>query len=67
MVLACVLNYLIGGMNNEPFLKPLDVAVFVAQAILEKDPRKLRELRVIIYIFYVCLCLEIYLKQILNF
>lgn len=56
MVLACILNYLIGGLNSGPCLKPLDVAVFVAQAVLDKDITKLKELPVIIihvYLMYV--------------
>lgn len=38
VALSCILNYLINGQESGPLLKPLDVAVFVAQAVWKPSP-----------------------------
>ncbi|GFR27623.1 constitutive coactivator of peroxisome proliferator-activated receptor gamma [Trichonephila clavata] len=45
IVLACILNYLIGGLKIGPILQPLEVAVFVAQALWRKSSEQLKQLR----------------------
>ncbi|GFU08454.1 constitutive coactivator of peroxisome proliferator-activated receptor gamma [Nephila pilipes] len=44
IVLACILNYLIGGLKMEPILQPLEVAVFIVQALWQKSAEELRQL-----------------------
>lgn len=44
IVLVCILNYLIGGLQIGPILQPLEVAVFVAQALWRKSSEQLKQL-----------------------
>ncbi|CAL1292481.1 unnamed protein product [Larinioides sclopetarius] len=47
VVLACILNYLIGGRKWGPLLEPLDVAVFVAQAVWKPSLEDIKQLEVL--------------------
>ncbi|GFR22962.1 constitutive coactivator of peroxisome proliferator-activated receptor gamma [Trichonephila clavata] len=44
LVLSCIVNYLIGGLNSGPLLEPLEVAVFIAQALWKPTAKRLKEL-----------------------
>ncbi|GFW36434.1 constitutive coactivator of peroxisome proliferator-activated receptor gamma [Trichonephila clavipes] len=44
LVLCCVVNYLIGALNSGPLLEPLEVAVFIAQALWKPTAKCLKEL-----------------------
>ncbi|GBM00798.1 Constitutive coactivator of peroxisome proliferator-activated receptor gamma [Araneus ventricosus] len=44
VALSCILNYLIGGRKSGPLLKPLDVAVFVAQAVWKPSLDDIKQL-----------------------
>ncbi|GFU08450.1 constitutive coactivator of peroxisome proliferator-activated receptor gamma [Nephila pilipes] len=45
LVLSCILNYLIGGLNSGPLLKPLEIAIFIAQALWKPTTRYLEHLQ----------------------
>ncbi|XP_055951289.1 constitutive coactivator of PPAR-gamma-like protein 2 [Argiope bruennichi] len=44
VVLACILNSLIGGLKSSPLVQPLAVATFVAQALWKKEIKELKKL-----------------------
>ncbi|GFR22956.1 constitutive coactivator of peroxisome proliferator-activated receptor gamma, partial [Trichonephila clavata] len=44
IVLACTLSSLIGGLESSPLIQPLEVAVFVAQALWNKKIKELLNL-----------------------
>lgn len=45
LVLSCVINYLIGGLDSGPLLEPLEVAVFIAQALWKPTAKSLKALQ----------------------
>ncbi|GBM00794.1 Constitutive coactivator of peroxisome proliferator-activated receptor gamma [Araneus ventricosus] len=45
VALSCILNYLIAGWKSAPLLEPLDVAVFVAQALWKPKPLAIKRLK----------------------
>ncbi|CAL1292478.1 unnamed protein product [Larinioides sclopetarius] len=45
ITLSCILNYLIGGRRSGPLLEPLDVAVFVAQAVWKPSSDVIKQLK----------------------